>query len=375
MTTTKKAHKIRIYPNKQQAIQFQKTFGCVRFYWNFLLNQAISNYQHKQKDDTFQKDTTTYANLKKDPNYAWLKEVEAQPLSQTAMDLKKAYNNTFKSKFGFPKFKSKKRTKKSYRTAMGIKLNKHYCYIAKVGWLKMAQQLRFKGKIMNVTISQTPSGKYFATFLVETTSIKKRKNNHSIGIDLGIERFCIDSNGNKVTNPHFFTSTQKKLKKEQRKLSKRREVALKRNKRLSDCKNYQKQKIKVARIHEKISNQRTDFLQKLSTHYICDNQTLCIESLDVKNMIKDKTYSKLISDVAWSEFVRQLIYKAKWYGRTVVQTNPFFPSSQICSHCGHNDGKKDTTIRQWTCPNCHTHLDRDINASRNILTEGLSGLA
>lgn len=371
----KKAHKIRIFPNKQQEVQFQKTFGCVRFYWNFLLNQRISNHKHKQKDPDYERVKTTYADLKNTGDFDWLKEVEAQPLSQVAMDLNKAYQNTFNSNFGFPRFKSKKQSKKSYRTAMSIKMNGRYFRIAKVGWLKMAEELRFSGKIMNVTISQSKSGKYFASFVVDTENFIKEPIENAIGLDLGITHFCVTSEGEKIENPNIYRSLEKRLAREQRKLSRRYQVAKKHKRKLSECKNYQKQKVKVAKLHEKISNKRSDFLHKLSSKLTDENQVICIEDLNVKGLVRNRKLSKSIADASWSEFVRQLTYKCEWKGRTLVKVDRFFSSSQICSNCKHNDGKKELSIREWTCSNCKTTHDRDINASINIKTEGLSGLA
>lgn len=371
----KKSHKIRIYPNDRQQVQFQKTFGCVRFYWNFLLNQRITNYKMKKEHHDYHEDKTTYAKLKTMEEFSWLKEIEAQPLSQVTLDLNKAYQNTFKSNFGFPKFKSKKYSKKSYRTAMGMKVNKNYFYVSKVGWVKMAETLRFNGKLMNVTISQSKSGKYFGTFLVDTENIQRHPIQESIGLDLGLTHFCITSTGEKIDNQRFYHTLEKRLVFEQRKLSKRFEVAKKHNRKLDECKNYQKQKLKVARIHEKIANQRNDFLHKLSSRITDENQIICIEDLHVKGLVKNHKLAKSILDVSWSEFVRQLEYKSKWKGRTLVKVGRFFPSSQQCFSCGHIDGKKELNVREWICSNCGTIHDRDINASINIKTEGLSGLA
>lgn len=375
MKKVKKAHKIRIYPNKAQQVQFQKTFGCVRFYWNFLLEQRMTNYKLKQKDAEYVEDKTTYADLKKLDDYKWLNEVEAQPLSQVAMDLNRAYNNTFKSGFGFPKFKSKKHSKKSYRTAVSIKVNGRYFRVAKVGWVRMAEKLRFKGKIVNVTISQTRTGKYFASFIVETEVKKKEPVKQTIGLDLGINHFCTTSAGEKVDNMKYYRSYEKRLAVEQRKLSRRYRLAKEQKRDLDECKNYQKQRLKVAKIHERIANQRNDFLHKLSSRLTDENQVICVEDLNVKGMVRNRKLSKSIADVSWNEFIRQLEYKSKWKGRTLVKVDRFYPSSQICSSCGHNDGKKGLSIREWTCSACGTTHDRDINASINIRTEGLSGIA
>ena len=335
----------------------------------------MTNYKMKKENADYQDDKTTYADLKKMDEYAWLKEIEAQPLSQITMDLRKAYKNTFNSNFGFPKFKSKKYSKKSYRTAMGMKVNNNYFYVAKVGWVKMAETLRFNGKLMNVTISQVKSGKYFATFLVDTENVIKEKRDEAIGIDLGLSHFCMTSTGEKIANPKYYRSLEKRLARAQRKLSKRREVAKKHNRKLNECKNYQKQKLKVARLHEKIANQRNDFLHKLSSRLTDENQILCIEDLNVKGLVKNHQLAKSIADVSWSEFVRQLTYKSEWKGRQLIKIDRFFPSSQLCSSCGHKDGKKELHVREWECSRCGVVHDRDINASINIRTEGLSGIA
>ena len=228
-----------------------------------------------------------------------------------------------------------------------------------------------KGMIKFATISRHPSGKYHISLLCKEEIVELPKTDSSIGIDLDITDFAIFSDGQKIDNNKFTSKMEKKLKREQRKLSRRALLAKKKGINLFEAKNYQKQKRKVARLHEKGMNQRNDFLNKLSTDIIKNHDTVCIEDLNTKGMLRNHKLAKSISDVSWSSFVTKLQYKADWYGREIIKIDRWFPSSQICSECGHRDGKKSLEVREWTCSVCHTHHDRDINASINILTEGL----
>ena len=246
--------------------------------------------------------------------------------------------------------------------------------LPKLGLVRFAKSREVKGRIIRATIRQNPSGKYFVSILVETDVQSLEKTESSIGIDLGITDFAILSDGRKIDNNKFTSKMEKKLKREQRKLSRRALNAKNKGISIIDAKNYQKQKIKVARMHERIMNQRHDFLNKLSTDIIKNHDIVCIEDLNTKGMLRNHKLAKSISDVSWSAFVSKLEYKAKWYGKTIVKISRWFPSSQICSGCGHQDGKKSLEIRDWTCTVCHEHHNRDINASKNILTEGLRTL-
>src|SRR5699024_4228907 len=228
-----------------------------------------------------------------------------------------------------------------------------------------------EGRILHATVRRNPSGKYFISILVETEVQPLDKTETSIGIDLGITDFAILSDGHKIDNNKFTIKMEKKLKKEQRKLSRRALHAKNNGINLLDAKNYQKQKIEVARLHEKVMNQREDFLNKLSTEIIKNHDVICIEDLNTKGMLRNHKLAKSISDVSWSAFVMKLEYKAKWYGKQTVKISRWYPSSQICSECGHQDGKKPLEMRDWKCSDCHEHHDRDINASKNILVEGL----
>ena len=357
-----KAYKYRIYPNKEQKIYFSKCFGSVRFIYNKMLNDKIEYYKENNKMLN-----NTPAQYKKE--YQWLKEVDSLALANAQMNLDKAYKNFFKDKsVGFPKFKSKKNNHYSYTTnnqknTIYIVDNK-YIKLPKLKTLVRIKQHRHitkDGKIKSCTISQVPSGKYYVSILVEEEMKQLPKNEFAVGIDLGITDFAITSDGVKYSNPRYLKKSLNKLAKEQRKLSRKKKGSKNRN----------KQRIKVAKLYEKIANQRKDFLHKLSSELINENQVICLEDLQVKEIQQNKYLSQSASDVGWYEFRRQLEYKAKWYGRTISFVDKYYPSSQICSNCGKNTGKKTLDIREFDCPYCGKHHDRDINASINILNEGL----
>ena len=306
--------------------------------------------------------------------FPWLKEVDSLALANVQLKLNKAYKSFFELRLGFPRFKSKK-TAQSYKTNNQkgtIALLDGKVKLPKIGWVKLKLHRQPKGMIKSATISKTATGKYFISILCEEEIVFLPKTDSNIGIDLGLESFAILSTGDKIENPKFLTSLSKKLAKEQKVLSRRGLLAKKKGVKLSESSNYQKQKLKVARLHEKIANQRKDFLNKLSTHLIKNHDVICIEDLASRNLMKNHHLARAIGDVSWYEFVRQLRYKADWYGKKIVTISRWFPSSQLCSACGVNSGKKVLSIREWTCESCGTYHDRDINASLNILKEGLS---
>ena len=357
-----KAYKYRIYPNKEQEEYFSKCFGCVRFIYNKMLNDKIEYYKENNKMLN-----NTPAQYKKE--FVWLKEVDSLALANAQMNLDKAYKNFFRDKsVGFPKFKSKKNNHHSYTTnnqknTIYIVDNK-YIKLPKlktVVRIKLHRQIPKDGIIKSATVSKVPTGKYYVSVLVEQELEPLPKNEFAVGVDLGLTDFAITSDGVKYPNPRYLKKSLNKLAKEQRRLSKKK----------IGSKNRNKQRIKVAKLYEKISNQRKDFLHKLSSELINENQVICLEDLQVKEIQQNKGLSQSVSDVGWYEFRRQLEYKAKWYGRKLVIIDKWYPSSQICNNCGNNTGKKDLSIREFDCPFCGKHHDRDINASINILHEGL----
>lgn len=360
-----KAFKYRIYPNKKQQELIQKTFGCVRFVYNYFLDLRISEYKNNGKSLSYYDTSKLLTQLKKDNE--WLKEPDKDSLQKSLKDLDNAYQKFFKEHTGYPKFKSKKNRHKSYRTSCSnnnIRFIENHIKLPKLGLVKIRDKQIPQGRILNATISQEPNGHYYCSLCcTEVEKPQYQKTNKNIGIDLGIVDIAIFSDGTKIENPKFYEKSEKKLAKLQKELSRK----------TIGGSNWNKTRIKVANLQKHISNQRNDFLHKLTTDIVKSFDVICIEDLDVKSMkeTNNSTRNKRVGDVSWHEFRKQITYKSNWYGRKLSVVNRYYPSSQICHVCGNKDGKKSEDVRNWTCPKCSSELDRDINAAINILNEGL----
>lgn len=355
----KKSIKIRIYPNKKQRILITKTFGCCRFVYNYFLAERIKLY--KEEDKTLSAFDTIRLLTPLKQKLEWLKEPDKCSLVYALRNLDSAYKMFFKGN-NFPKFRSKRNCHRSYTTNDNLHIFDKHVQLPKLGKVKFRGKYDIQGRIVSATVSQEPSGKYYVSLCCEEDVEQLPKTNQSIGIDLGLKDFAILSNGIKIPNLKYLAKSEKRLVKLQRELSRKPKGSSNRN----------KARIKVARCYEKIRNQRKDFLQKLSTQLVRDYDNICIEDLNVVGMVKNHSLAKSISDASWSEFVRQLTYKCEWYGKQLIKVDRFYPSSQLCNNCGYkNKAVKDLKIRYWTCPECGNEVDRDINASKNILSEGL----
>lgn len=359
-----KGFKVRIYPNQKQIKLIEKTFGCVRYVYNRMLKLKQKAYNIFELKLSYIKISSILTKLKQRKN--WLFEVDCVALQQCLRDLDIAYIKFFNGA-GYPNFKSK-RGKNSYRTngrTITINQDNRMIKIPKVGWIKFRDKTNFNGltKINNITISRSTSGKYFASISAEVDIAAFAKTKKSCGVDLGLKDFCILNDETKFENPRFLANNEKRLRLLQKSLSRK----------IYGSKNYEKARIKLAKFHEHIANCRKDYLHRISIFLVKNYDIICAETLKVKNMIKNHKLAKAISDVSWYEFCRQLEYKCLWHGKQFIQIDTYFASSQLCSNCRYkNPDIKNLDIREYNCPKCGVHHNRDINAAINILNKGLN---
>ena len=363
----KRAYRFRFYPTPEQEQVLARTFGCARFAYNHMLRLRSDAWLQRQESVGYHATSAALTALKKTPEHAWLNEVSSVPVQQALRHLNAAFANFFAKRAQYPAFKRKDGPQSAEYTTSAFRWDaaKRELRLAKMDEaldIRWSRTIPKAAKITTVTISRDAAGRYFASLLCDDAVAPKPKVQGRVGVDLGLTHFAILSTGEKIAAPKTFRKNEARLARRQRAMARAK----------LGSKNRAKLKLKVARLHAHIADSRRDFLQKLSTRLISENQVIAIETLSVMNMKRNHCLAKSISDAGWSEFVRQLEYKARWYGRELVGIDRWYPSSKTCSACGHVQGKMPLSVREWTCPECGTIHDRDINAARNILAAGLA---
>jgi putative transposase len=361
----KRTYQYRVYPTDEQKHILARTFGCARFVYNWALRLRTEAYYERQERIGYHQLSARLTLLKQRDDHAWLNDVSCVPPQQALRHLEKAFKNFFEGHAAYPKFKSRHGDQSAEYTTSAFKWDGEVLTLAKMDEplvIHWSRPLPKGCKPTTVTVTKDTADRYFVSILVEEDIKPLPVVNKQVGLDLGLKSMVITSEGESVGNPQFFRKDEKKLAKAQRRLANKKKGS----------KNRAKARLKVARLHAKIADRRKDYQHKLSTRIVHENQVICIESLSVKNMVQNHRLAKSISDVGWGEFVRQLEYKAQWYGRTLLKIDKFYPSSKRCSHCGHVRDSLSLDERFWMCPQCHSFHDRDINAARNVLAAGLA---
>ena len=362
-----RGYKYRIYPNATQRSLLERIFGCCRFVHNHFLALRRDEWKANQHSVTYKDTSRLLTEMKRREETSWLKEADSMALQEALRNLDAAFQNFFQKRARYPRFHSKHAHQQSYRTRNqkgGIRFVGNRLKLPKVGLVRIRKSRDFDGRILHATVSRTASGKYFVSICIEEDASFAPCGKGSIGIDVGLKAFCTMSDGTEAKNPKYLPTYQKKLARAQRRLSRT----------MPRSKNHEKQRIRVARIHEHIRNMRRDTLQKLTTQLLNENQVIAVEHLKIRNMLRNHRLARALSDASWSEFFRELGYKAAWRGAVIYKVDTFYPSSQTCSVCGYqNPLVKNLAVREWTCPKCGAHHDRDVNAAKNILAKALEG--
>jgi len=361
----KRAYRFRFYPTPGQEVMLARTFGCARFVYNHMLRQRTDAWFNDQKRIGYHETSAMLTALKKQPEFTWLNEVSSVPLQQSLMHLHKGFLGFFERRAKYPSLKSRRDKQSATYVASAFKWDGKTLKLAKMTEalnVRFSRTLPKAAVVSTVTVSKDSAGRYFVSMLCDDTVTARPAAAGRVGIDLGLTHFAILSTGEKIAAPKAFRANETKLARAQRALARKPKGSA----------NRLKARLKVARLHARIADTRKDFLHKLSTRLINENQVIAIETLAVSNMQKNRHLSKSIADASWSEFVRQLEYKSRWYGRTLVGIDRWYPSSKRCSACGHVVRSMPLNVRKWTCPECGSVHDRDINAARNVLAAGLA---
>ncbi len=361
----KRAYRFRFYPTPEQEAILARTFGCTRFVYNHMLRQRTDAWYERQQRMGYHDTSAALTKLKKTEGHSWLNEVSSVPVQQALRHLQTAFANFFAGRAKYPSFRRKDGRQSVEYTTSAFKWDGATLKLAKMDKplaIRWSRTIPKGAKVTTVTVSKDTAARYHVSMLCDDVVSKRPIVAGEVGVDLGLTHFAVLSTGEKISAPKVFRNNEVKLAKLSRCLAKKQMGSA----------NRRKAKLKVARLHAKMANSRRDFLHKLSTRLINENQVIAIESLSVKNMQKNRFLSKSISDAGWSEFARQLEYKAQWYGRKLIGINRWYPSSTRCNVCGHTAAKMPLKIREWTCPECGTAHDRDVNAARNVLAAGLA---